>query len=316
MNTNPIASRQRRRRLAGAAALLLAVAAGCSRREASAPASATMAIEAPAPSRAAAPSGVADEAVAAGDPGAPGPAAVRRQLVRNASLDLVVADVDSAAARIETIAVAEGGWLADENGRRVDGFPSRSMTLRVPAARLDPFLARVKALAQRVEGQSITTEDVTDQAVDLEARLRTLRATEEELLGLLRETRARGGKAEDVMAVYRELTGIRTQVEQLDAQRRTLAGQVAMSAVTVSLTADAATRPIAGAPWSPGRTVRNSLRTLLGGLRGLGDAAIFAVVVLLPLGLLLAFAAWLVARVLRATLGRLFRKPGDAGPRS
>ncbi len=237
--------------------------------------------------------------------GAP-PAAQGRMLIRNVSLSLVVADVDSAGSRVERLIAARGGFVSSSNLEDRGGFPWRSYTLRVPSDRLDATLADLRALAVKVTGESQNVQDVTDQAVDVQARLRTLRATEEELIGLLKDARSRGQKAEDVMAIYRELTGIRTQIEQYQGQLQSLQNLSALSTISLSLAPDAATGPIQPQGWRPGETVKNSLRQLVAALRGFGDFAIWAGIVLLPIVL--------GAVALAAGLGALLRRVGLRWP--
>ncbi len=243
------------------------------------------------------------EAVAGGEPSAPvsgaPPSVVGRMLIRNVSLMLVVADVDSAGARVERLIAARGGFVASSSLEDRGGFPWRSYTLRVPSDRLDATLADLRAFAVKVTAESQNVQDVTDQAVDVQARLRTLRATEEELIGLLKDARARGQKAEDVMAIYRELTGIRTQIEQYQGQLQSLQNLAALSTISLSLAPDAATGPLQPQGWRPGETVKNSLRQLIGALRGLGDFVIWAAIVLVPLALAVGVAVALLGALLR-----------------
>lgn len=241
---------------------------------------------------------------AAGAPTIEPAAALGRMLIRNVSLTLVVADVESTGARVERLIASRGGFVSSSNMEDRGGFAYRNYTLRVPTDRLDATLIDLRQLAVKIANESQNVQDVTEQAVDLQARLRTLRATEEELIGLLKDARARGQKAEDVMAIYRELTGIRTQIEQYQGQLQSLQNMTALSTVSLQLTPDAATGPIQAHGWRPGETVRNSVRQLVGALRGLGDFAIWAVIVLLPTALL----AGAVLMILLKTVKRIARR--------
>jgi hypothetical protein len=275
-------------------ALALALLAGCTRSDHAPASTAEFAERAATPEakmdeRAAAQSQVA--AALAGSPLAAGEsvsAVTSRMLVRNVTLSLVVPDVDSSAAVIERLVAMRGGFVCASNTEDRDGFRYRHYTLRVPSAALDATLTGLRALAVRVSSETQSVQDVTEQAVDVAARLRTLRATENELIGLLREARARGRKVDDVMAIYRELTGIRTQIEQYEGRLESLKDLAALSTVTLVLAPDAATAPLQAQGWRPIETVKNSLRQLVVVLRGLGDFAIWAALVLLPIGALIA----------------------------
>lgn len=292
-------------------ALLVAfiLAAGCSRRDKSAEGASSSLAMVVGEDRAMAPSAPMEQVVTDATGGAvaspaPGTAALgKRMLIRNVSLSLVVADVDSAGARVERLIAARGGFVASSSLEDRGGFPWRHYTLRVPTERLDATTADLRALAVKVSAESQNVQDVTEQAVDVQARLRTLRATEEELLGLLKDARSRNQKAEDVMAIYRELTGIRTQIEQYQGQLESLQDLSALSTIALQLQPDAATGPIQPQGWRPGETVRNSFRQLVGTLRGLGDFLIWAAIVALPIVLgvvvLIALLAGVAKRVMR-----------------
>ncbi len=253
--------------------LLLALAGGCSQKR-------EMAMEAEAPAAARSLDGApAGEAV---------PAATRsRKLIRKLDVHLVVKDTEAAAQRLQQLAASLGGFLSDLNAGRSEGVLHYQMTLRVPAERLDRAREEIRAIALRVEREQISTEDVTDQYVDLAARMRSLQATETELHELLAESRERSRKVGEVMEIYRELTGVRTQIEQIQGQLNALQDQVGLSTIQLTLEPDAAGKPITAGGWRPNETVRNAFGVLVGFLQGLVDLVIFLVVVALPVALVI-----------------------------
>ena len=226
------------------------------------------------------------------------PAPADRKLVRTVSLVFTVDAPEAAADRAQELAAEAGGYVASVEAVRRGGLLHYQLTLRVPGERLDAVLAALEDLAAVVEREQVSTEDVTDRYVDLEARLRALRATEEELTALLRESRSRGHSAEDIMAIFRELTGIRSQIEQLQGQLQLLANRVAYSTVHLELRPTAAARPLVDEGWSPGSTAHSSVRALLAALQWLADAAIVLAVAVLPVLLILAVPLWLLLRLL------------------
>ena len=229
----------------------------------------------------------------------PAPAAAidpARRLIRTVELELVVASVDSTSRQAQELASRLGGYVASMNAWKQDGVPCAELSLRIPGDRLEAALAQLRSWAKRVDREQQAVEDVTEQFVDLEARLRTLRATERELLALLAESRRRGQKLDDIMAVYRELTEVRTRIEQLQGQRDALDKLACLSTVTVRLRPDEIARPIAGTGWRPGDTLRASFRTLVATLRGLGDAAIVLLVAVLPIVAIVALPLVVAAR--------------------
>ena len=231
-----------------------------------------------------------------------------RKVIYNASLSLVVKDTEAAAKQIEELVTATGGYIANMNAYRSnDDQLYYNITLRVPVSGFDSVRDALRNLAVRVEHDSINTDDVTDQYYDLDARLRTLRATEEELLSLLKETRERGGKVEDIMAIYRELTNIQSQIESLQGQLNRLDKLTALSTISVELRPDELTQPIKTS-WRPLETLRNSFRVLLNVLEGLVDFLIYVVVVAVPTLIILAIPVLIVLFALRWLLRKLRNK--------
>jgi hypothetical protein len=108
-----------------------------------------------------------------------------------------------------------------------------SVQIRVPQERLETTLEALAKLGN-VENRSLTAEDVTNQLVDSEARLRNLRKSEEMVLKIME----RSGSVGDVLKVSQELSNIRESIERIDAQLKSLRNQVAYS--TISLTLEAA----------------------------------------------------------------------------
>lgn len=276
-----------------AVAVMLALSGlACAKREAEAPVAETSA------------------SAAAPEPqGAPAPVPMPRRLVRTVDLEIEVRDPEKVSAEVQGLAGRLGGYVAGVDARRQeDGTLYSRMTLRVPVERLDEALSAIKKLAVRVEREQQQVEDVTDRFIDLEARLRTLRATEAELQALLAESRQKARKVEEIMAVYRELTEIRSQIEQIEGQRNALDKLATLSTINLVLYPSEGAKPVADGAWRPGETVRASIRTLVAILRGLGTLAIYLVVVFLPLALLLGLVIWLVKRIWRRV------RPADPGP--
>ena len=104
-------------------------------------------------------------------------------------------------------------------------------TLRVPGDRMADTLARLRAIGQVVEDTQ-GSQDVTDQIVDLDARLASARATEKRLTELLAN---RTGKLSDVLEVERELTRVRLDIERLDAEKTNMGRRVSYATIDVTI---------------------------------------------------------------------------------
>jgi hypothetical protein len=262
-------------------------------------------LAAPAPSRQAAPQGQAEQKAApAAAPAQNRAPAIPRKLIRTFNLSLEVRNTEEVAKRVQALVSRLGGYVASANGQRQGEVLYYSMTVRVPVERVDEALAVIRALALRINREQQQVEDVTDQYIDLDARLRTLEATEAELRALLAESRQRGRKVAEIMEVYRELVEIRSQIEQIRTQLNSFDKLAALSTINLELVPTEAAKPVAGDQWRPGDTLRSSARTLVAFLRWLVDFTIYAVIVLLPVFLVIA----LVLLGMRTVWRRVKRK--------
>ena len=143
-------------------------------------------------------------------------------------MSLVVDDVAHTVDSIANVASGLGGWVvnSDRSSRH-----SGSISVRVPAQSLDEAFLRVEALALEVESRAVTSEDVTDEYVDSQSRLVSLRATEERLLSFL----DRAGKVEDALLVQKEISELQQQIETIQGRLNFLEQTAAFSLLEVSL---------------------------------------------------------------------------------
>lgn len=153
-------------------------------------------------------------------------------IARASQLTLISRDFDKARGAIEDILKSHHGYLGQlDVAAPADGPRFLTTTLRVPADQLDPTLAEIKKLGQ-VESESQSGEDVTRQSVDLDARLANARNTEQRLTALLHD---RTGKMTDVLAVEKEIDRVRGEIEQQEAEKKTLRNRVTFATLNVTL---------------------------------------------------------------------------------
>jgi anti-sigma factor RsiW len=153
-------------------------------------------------------------------------------IVRTASLALVSKEFDQTRAAIEAAVRQHGGYTAQlAVAGQAGAGRSLTATFRVPAEQLDAVMAELKKLG-RVEQESQSGEEVTQQYVDLSARLANARRTEQRLGQVLEQ---RTGRIPDVLAVEREIARVREEIERLEAQLKNLDKQVEFASLQVRL---------------------------------------------------------------------------------
>jgi hypothetical protein len=210
-------------------------------------------------------------------PPAQAAAPVRTMIANAVQLSLVTRDFDHARPALEAVSQRHGGYVGELNlSAQAGEARSLEATLRVPAPQLENALTEIRALG-RVESESRTGEDVTRQYVDLEARLNNSRYAEQRLTELMKQ---RTGKLADVLAVEMEIAQVRERIEQMEAERKTLAGRVDFAAITVKLHEDHKAQ-VPSWPGSIGSRLRNAA---VDGYRGMVEGVVGVAFFLLSWG--------------------------------
>jgi anti-sigma factor RsiW len=153
-------------------------------------------------------------------------------VIRTATLRIVAKDFNGVRASVEGI-VSQAGGFVDQMTVTGDNAAARELrgTVRVPGEKMADALARLRQIGQVVEDTQ-GSQDVTDQIVDLDARMNSARATEKRLTELLAN---RTGKLSDVLEVERELTRVRLDIERLDAEKTNVGRRVSYATIDVTI---------------------------------------------------------------------------------
>jgi Domain of unknown function (DUF4349)/Putative zinc-finger len=185
------------------------------------------------------------------------PASTSPLIAHTASLSLVVKDFSAIQAAVKAVVSRHSGYIGELNtSTSPDAAKTFSATLRVPSAQLEPALAELKQLG-RADQESQAGEEVTKQYVDLAARLKNSRATEERLVGVLRNNT---GKVKDVLEVENEISRVRGEIEGMEADRRALQTRIDFATITLSVTEEYKAS-LNGAPSSTGTRLHNAFVT-------------------------------------------------------
>jgi len=146
--------------------------------------------------------------------------AAERLLIYTASLRLAVLDMEASLTAAQKCAEEAGGYLAE--------MTSNSITLRVPAKQFHAVMDRLKALGRLLD-KNIKVEDITDEYVDLQLRLRNAEALRDRLEGILKEAKV----VKDALEVEKELARVRREIERIKGRLTVLGKQVAYSTIEV-----------------------------------------------------------------------------------
>ncbi|HLF83655.1 MAG TPA: DUF4349 domain-containing protein [Blastocatellia bacterium] len=234
--------------------------------------------------------------------------AVERKIIRNGELTLETESPTDGLRKITAAAEAHGGFVVTsefkQNNVAAGAKPSQSVTVvaRVPASQFASAMEQIRTAGERVVSEKVTGQDVSEEYLDLEARLRNKKALEGQFLEIMKQAR----KVEDALEVQSQLADVRTEIERLEGRRRFLENQAALSTITTTLQMP---QPIiAATPSGFGATIKRAFGDAVDTAVSIGLFVIQAVIVLVPITFFFGLPGWVVWRALRRRVV-LFRKP-------
>jgi PKD repeat protein len=158
-------------------------------------------------------------------------AVTERMVVRNGEMQVVVSNVAAVLDNIGKIAVDFGGYVVTSQKWKDGERNMGNISIRIMAENYDKTIGAVRALSMSVISETTSSQDVTEEYVDLEARVKNLEATESQLLNIM----VTANKTEDILSIQRELTSVRGEIEQAKGRMQYLQRTSATSLVQVTL---------------------------------------------------------------------------------
>jgi hypothetical protein len=239
---------------------------------------------------------------------------VDRIVIKNADMAIVVKNPQASMTAITKMAEDMGGYVVASNLYRTNygvnnlEVPEASITIRVPAEKLAEVLATLKKDAVDVQYENVSSQDVTSEYVDLQARLEAKQAAEQKLLEFLKDAE----KTEDVLAVYTQLQMIQTEIESLKGQIKYYEQSAALSSISIRLIAEEGTQPIEIGPWKPAGAAKEAIEDLVRFFQNFVEFLIRFVIFILPSLVMLVIPLGLVYFAGRA----IFRRFRKAAPKA
>ncbi len=234
-----------------------------------------------------------------------------RFVIRTGSLELIIVDARKSAEEIGQLATAAGGIISESQLYEVgSGQYAAELSLRIPESRFDSFIAQLEELGEATDIRK-ASEDVTLTYLDLETRIKNLKAEEERLREILTEAKT----VEDILKVEQELFRVRGESEAMTAQFTHLQDQVAFSTIRIFLRE----KPSAGQSISqkPFANLGERLKeAFFQSINFISSATAFILVALTALLPVLVIVALIIVAVvaLRRALRRRKSPPGGHSP--
>jgi hypothetical protein len=202
--------------------------------------------------------------------------ATDKKLIRKAELELTVSNVNEAAATLRQITEKYQGAvdqvrLVSTEWDRANG----ELHLRVPADQLEQALAEFKRVAANVTHEQLDVVDVTHEWTDDEARLRNMKAEEQQYLEIMK----RAGTIDETLNVTQKLSDVRGRIEQLQAEMNVMSHDVAMSSIGILLTPSSQPTSLL-ADWHPLAGMHSAAASMLSGISSWVDFIVGAFILL------------------------------------
>jgi hypothetical protein len=198
-----------------------------------------------------------------------------RKLIQTGNVSLRATDPWVVSDRVQAIAAGLGGDVISLSQSGSGDQRHAMLTFRVPQARFNDALRQIRDIADiEVLSSSVEGQDVTDQFIDLEARLKAKVAEEQRYLVLL----GRAEAIEDILRIDQVLAQVRTQVEQLTAQINVIQARTTYSTIVVQVIPLLAEPPGEVGQYDPARTLERAIAALSALMRVAADALIWALV--------------------------------------
>jgi len=211
-----------------------------------------------------------------------------RMIVRNGDMSLVVEDVVDARDEIARLAISFDGYVVSSQISGEEQDMRGWISIRVPDEKFGQCLIELRDLAARVTSESTSSQDVTEEYVDLQSRLKNAEATESQYLALLEKAI----NVEDLLKIYDSLSRVRGDIEQIKGRMQYLERTSSMSLISVSLKPVATAKPLVRVGWSALEILKSALRGIVIFGQWLGTVAIWVLIFTPIWGTILGVILW------------------------
>ncbi len=219
------------------------------------------------------------------------------KIVRTGTMSLQVDDLATAVRTARDAIRAMGGYVAGSRQTNSGDQSVAEITYRIPSDRWDDSLDAIRNVARKLIDEQTNSVEVTGQLIDLEARIANLRASEK-AFQLIAE---KATKISDIIEVQNQLSNVRGQIEQLDAQRSHLSDEASFGTISVTYGVEVKAVTEAAKGWNAGEEVDRATASLVDVLQAVTSAGIWFAIVWFPILLMIAVVVAIGAFVLRRT---------------
>jgi hypothetical protein len=163
--------------------------------------------------------------------------AVERKVIQNAEMTIETDKPAEGQRKIAAIADKHNGFVVISESKQNEAVSQNvastvvNVVVRVPARQFETAIAEIQGVGGRILHEKKSGQDVTEEYIDLEARIRTKKALEAQFMAIMKQAR----NISDALEVQSQLADVRTEIERIEGRRRFLENQSALSTISITL---------------------------------------------------------------------------------
>lgn len=215
-----------------------------------------------------------------------------KNVIRRGQIGFSADNIDKTKEEVQDVIDKYGAEISNSSDQGTGKSRNISIVIKVEERSFDEMLSDLEGVKAEKIFSSVSSEDVTEQVMDLEARLNTYQNTEKQLL----EIQKQSTNVKDTMEVFKELNEIRYKIEATESQLKYYANQTDYSTITVSISQSSAGTFEPEEKWKPFGVLKDAIRALGEFGKGLVNFAIWFVVFGVPIALIIVLAIYLVKK--------------------
>ena len=154
----------------------------------------------------------------------------QRKLIKNGTISFETNDIEKTGKEIEKLYQEFNGYIASENHFNYGERFQHEQEIRIPSQNFDPFIQKLEQLGSKVENKNISTQDVTEEFIDVEARLKTKKDLEARYRELLKFAK----KVDEMLSIENQIGNVRAEIESMEGRLNYLKNQVAFSTIKIT----------------------------------------------------------------------------------
>lgn len=196
------------------------------------------------------------------------------KIIKTGQVELEADDIDEAITAVKALVEEYDAQVTSERDSGDDLDRYVNISIKVDESKYTQLYEGLKKIDGKLVSSSTNSQDVTEEYIDLTARLGNLEATEEQLVEIL----SSATNVEETLAVYNELSRVRGEIESLEGQIKYIEEKTDFSTINVYITQSTSGINIGNEKWEPLGVIKTAINTLFEVVKGLLSAVIWAAI--------------------------------------